>query len=424
MKITLKGLILALAGLVCWGTQTARADIQFSASIQIGAVADFYGPLGGYGTWEEIDSYGRCWRPASVAVGWQPYTEGHWVWTDVGWYWESDEPWSWACYHYGNWVRHPRYGWIWLPGTEWAPAWVSWRSGGGYIGWAPLPPTRFSISFGAPQFCFVETRRFHQPHRHNTVIVNNTTIINQTTVINNSVRTETRTIDGSRQQVRVNNGPNVQEVEKASGQTVQREPIQRVAQKADTQRRRSVPADGKTAQPATTATPSGTVSGKASGDVTVPAPKQVAPSTRGAETPRETKEKRSTQAQESKERESKPKKIAPKPEPPAPVNPTVPPVNPEIPPTKPVEPMRPLNPPANPTIPPLKPVPPANPTVPPSKPVPPANPVVPPPQPLSPRNPVPPQTAPAPQRPSTPNPPPEQRQKGKKKNPDSNNGNQ
>ncbi|MBK6734356.1 MAG: hypothetical protein IPG61_09750 [bacterium] len=25
-------------------------------------------------------------------------------------------------------------------GREWAPAWVAWREGGGWVGWAPLPP--------------------------------------------------------------------------------------------------------------------------------------------------------------------------------------------------------------------------------------------------------------------------------------------
>ncbi len=30
--------------------------------------------------------------------------------------------------------------WIWVPGYEWAPAWVSWRSSDDYVGWAPLPP--------------------------------------------------------------------------------------------------------------------------------------------------------------------------------------------------------------------------------------------------------------------------------------------
>ena len=35
-----------------------------------------------------------------------------------------------------------------MPGTLWGPAWVSWRAGGGYVGWAPLAPRRMSI--GSP----------------------------------------------------------------------------------------------------------------------------------------------------------------------------------------------------------------------------------------------------------------------------------
>lgn len=31
-------------------------------------------------------------------------------------------------------------GWIWVRGEEWAPAWVDWRRGSDYVGWAPLPP--------------------------------------------------------------------------------------------------------------------------------------------------------------------------------------------------------------------------------------------------------------------------------------------
>ena len=36
-----------------------------------------------------------------------------------------------------------------MPGYQWAPAWVSWRYGGGYCGWAPLPPATFvGVEFG------------------------------------------------------------------------------------------------------------------------------------------------------------------------------------------------------------------------------------------------------------------------------------
>jgi hypothetical protein len=29
-------------------------------------------------------------------------------------------------------------GWAWIPGLEWAPAWVTWRVDGTVVGWAPL----------------------------------------------------------------------------------------------------------------------------------------------------------------------------------------------------------------------------------------------------------------------------------------------
>ncbi len=43
-------------------------------------------------------------------------------------------------YHYGRWAFDRGLGWFWVPGDEWAPAWVDWRYGGDNVGWAPLPP--------------------------------------------------------------------------------------------------------------------------------------------------------------------------------------------------------------------------------------------------------------------------------------------
>ena len=187
-----------------------------SSSVSIRATADFHAPLATHGAWIEVGSYGRCWRPARVAVDWRPYCHGHWVWTDCGWYWASDEPWAWACYHYGSWAYESGYGWVWVPGIEWAPAWVSWRFGGGYCGWAPLGPHRVVV---APSlFVFVESHRFHEPIRPRTVIVNNTTIINRTTVINN-MRSETRTfVEGGSRKVMVNEGPGAAAIERATRQ--------------------------------------------------------------------------------------------------------------------------------------------------------------------------------------------------------------
>jgi uncharacterized membrane protein YgcG len=103
----------------------------------------FYDSLGSQGTWIQSSDYGYVWQPQVTDPDWAPYTEGHWVYTDDGWTWVSDEPWGWATYHYGRWVNLNGTGWCWVPGYTWAPAWVSWRYGGGYCGWAPLPPDSF-----------------------------------------------------------------------------------------------------------------------------------------------------------------------------------------------------------------------------------------------------------------------------------------
>ena len=103
----------------------------------------FYDSLGSQGTWIQSSDYGYVWQPEITDPDWAPYVEGHWVYTDDGWAWVSDEPWGWATYHYGRWVNLDGTGWCWVPGYTWAPAWVSWRYGDGYCGWAPLPPDSF-----------------------------------------------------------------------------------------------------------------------------------------------------------------------------------------------------------------------------------------------------------------------------------------
>ena len=102
----------------------------------------FYEKLDPYGEWRETSEYGYVWQPreAESSRDWRPYTEGRWVYSDAGWTWVSEESFGWATYHYGRWVRLRRIGWVWVPGEEWAPAWVSWRTSKDYVGWAPLPP--------------------------------------------------------------------------------------------------------------------------------------------------------------------------------------------------------------------------------------------------------------------------------------------
>src|SRR5947207_1936823 len=91
------------------------------------------------------------WTPSSSLVGmdFSPYSSGgHWVLTEFGWTWVSDWDWGWAPFHYGRWAVAGSGRWCWVPGTIWGPAWVAWRSGSGYVGWAPLPPRRVTI--GSP----------------------------------------------------------------------------------------------------------------------------------------------------------------------------------------------------------------------------------------------------------------------------------
>ena len=105
-------------------------------------LATFQGQLAPYGSWVSVPAYGLCWQP-TVALGdpfWRPYlNQGHWIYTDAGWSWQSDYPWGDIVFHYGRWT-HFDGRWIWVPGFDYAPAWVCWRQTEQYCGWAPLPP--------------------------------------------------------------------------------------------------------------------------------------------------------------------------------------------------------------------------------------------------------------------------------------------
>lgn len=160
----------------------------------------FYNALEPSGEWLETEDYGYVWHPADVAEDWRPYTEGHWVFTDAGWTWVSEEPWAWATYHYGRWADVEEVGWVWVPDTEWAPAWVSWRSSDTHVGWAPLPPEarwRENVGFkgwvdsyydiGPASYSFVEVRNLGAPSLRKVIVEprENVTIITKTKNITN-----------------------------------------------------------------------------------------------------------------------------------------------------------------------------------------------------------------------------------------------
>ncbi len=200
--------------------QPAPADGQVDVNY-------FYTNLAPYGHWVQVPDYGSIWLPFNLASGWRPYSLGHWVMTDYGWTWVSDESFGWATYHYGRWVNEPNYGWGWVPGYDWGPAWVAWRNGGGYIGWAPLPPqVTWSASVGlnlggvnldvvlAPtQYCFVPERSFLEPQLQTYIAppARNVTFIRSAPNVTNY-----RVVGGHA----VNQGIAVQHVEQVTGKRV------------------------------------------------------------------------------------------------------------------------------------------------------------------------------------------------------------
>lgn len=189
----------------------------------------FYNKLEPYGDWIETGDYGYVFHPREAAsLRWRPYTDGRWVYTDAGWTWISEEPFGWATYHYGRWTRLRGIGWVWVPGNQWAPAWVSWRKSSDYVGWAPLPPeARFDqrtgirnwsdnyYDVGPDQYCFVASREFGAPRVQQMLLPSerNVTIINQTTNVTNITYKNTTII---------NEGPNYDEL-----RAISREPVQR-----------------------------------------------------------------------------------------------------------------------------------------------------------------------------------------------------
>jgi len=153
-------LVLVAAALVA-APRTAQASVAVSISV-------FHDDLVPYGRWVGVGSYGSCFVPR-VAAGWAPYVDGQWVYTDYGWTWVSNDPFGDVPFHYGSWTWADPYGWVWVPGTVWAPAWVTWAYGDDYVGWAPVPPSfglavtgyaGAAVVLPATRYVFVPTRQF------------------------------------------------------------------------------------------------------------------------------------------------------------------------------------------------------------------------------------------------------------------------
>jgi hypothetical protein len=144
------------------------------------------------GDWQQDPEYGAIWIPRGVAVGWAPYSYGHWVWVSPwGWTWVDAQPWGFAPFHYGRWAYVRGY-WGWVPGPPavrpvYAPALVAFVGGGpgsfgvsvgfggGFAGvaWFPLGPRDVYLPAYHTSAAYVQN-----------VNVSNTRVVNVTQVTN------------------------------------------------------------------------------------------------------------------------------------------------------------------------------------------------------------------------------------------------
>jgi hypothetical protein len=229
MKRTFLALVALAIILPAW-RQTKAADVS---------VDFFYNNLSG-GSWIEVADYGYCWQPDVVVSNssWRPYADGYWAYTDLGWTWVSYEDFGWATYHYGRWARLTDYGWVWVPGRdadlEWGPAWVSWRTGGDYVGWAPLPPGGVVIyeggaitghvdvefDIGPAYYNFVDIRYIGEPVLRERIFAptQNITYIQQTVNVTNITY---------KNKVVYNYGPDINVINSHSSRPIQRLKLER-----------------------------------------------------------------------------------------------------------------------------------------------------------------------------------------------------
>jgi hypothetical protein len=192
----------------------------------------FHSSLTPFGSWHASASYGQVWIPHLQVIGWHPYAYGHWVYSDYGWTWVSAYQWGAIPYHYGTWALDPELGWVWVPGYTWAPAWVVFRTGPSYVGWAPVPPgysvgVSFAFNdYGADHFVFVREGDFAAADVHRVAVpVERTRVVfGDTTIVNNNLKIENNVV--------VNRGIDVQRVERVARAPVEREPIERVPKAA------------------------------------------------------------------------------------------------------------------------------------------------------------------------------------------------
>ena len=138
---------LATVALTAWPPAIGGLFVQAVQAQDVSVSVDFRTGLDPYGRWHRHSRWGEVWIPSRVDRDWRPYKIGRWIYTeDWGWYWASDEDFGWIVYHYGRWVFDLDLGWVGASKGVGA-AWVQWRGGSQYVGWAPLPPDEIVVEY-------------------------------------------------------------------------------------------------------------------------------------------------------------------------------------------------------------------------------------------------------------------------------------
>ena len=178
-----------------WNSQRTAALLQPASARYVPQTVYGAESLDQYGSWRTVDTYGAVWVPSAVAVGWVPYSAGHWIWDPrFGWTWLDDAPWGWAPYHYGRWVFIGS-SWGWVPGPivvrpVYAPALVVFLGGGVTVSvgsplyWAPLGWGEPIIPWWGRQghVGVASWQGWGGPRVVNNVVVNRTTTVNVTNI--------------------------------------------------------------------------------------------------------------------------------------------------------------------------------------------------------------------------------------------------
>jgi len=153
--------------------------------------------------------------------GYEPYSNGQWVYSDYGWYFRAGTPHEELTHHYGRWVYADTEGWIWIPGNVWAPAWVSWEDDDDYITWTPYTPWIYNvnryyytqINF-EPRYIVCDRRHFMDPdvYRYTTFYRKND--------FENRFKGKDHHYINSNDRYVLNKGPNPEKLERELGRNI------------------------------------------------------------------------------------------------------------------------------------------------------------------------------------------------------------